>query len=237
MNFAVCLIQNPLRKEFIMTEKVNKQDTGKVLGVTYMLARKYESSPLSPEWIAALGEISRPFRWLVYGHPKNGKTTFLLQFCKDATQWAKVFYNSMEEGDSKTMQQAMQRVGMADCKPGKFLLGDRIHYPMLIARLSRPNSGDIVVIDSRDYINMTTDQYKKMVARFPKKSFIIVCWEQSGKPLGKYAKDIEYMVDMVTRVHDHVAVTNGRFGAGLIHDIWPEKKRLYNPKSLQGGLF
>lgn len=159
-------------------------------------------------------------------------------FCKMmALLGFKVYYNSMEEGDSKTMQEAMIRVGMGEITNGKFILGDRDTLQEMIEKLEK-NKAHLVVIDSRDYMKMTTDQYKQLTTRFPRKSFIIICWEQSGKPLGKYAKDIEFMVDMVTHVADHIALTNGRFGANLLFDVWPGKnRRKHGAIPQQGGLF
>jgi predicted ATP-dependent serine protease len=203
---------------------------GRTLGVNQILNKQYDSSPLDKKWLAALGEISAPFKWLVFGRPKNGKTTFVLQFCKDASEFAKVYYNSMEEGDSKTMQEALKRVNMNETKPGRFMLGDRDTFKEMCEKLKK-NRAQIVVIDSRDYMKLTTDQYKMLTTMFPRKSFIIVCWEQSGKPLGKYAKDIEFMVDMVTHVSRFTAITNGRFGAELKYRIWD------TPNNTNGQLF
>jgi predicted ATP-dependent serine protease len=195
---------------------------GRTISVSQMANKKYDSYPLNPKWEAALGEISRPFKWLVFGKPKNGKTSFIMQFCRAAAEFCKVYYNSMEEGDSKTMQQAILRADMINAPQGKFMLGDRDTFPEMMEKLKK-NRCAICVIDSRDYMKLTTDQYKKLTTTFPRKSFIIICWEQSGKPLGKYAKDIEFMVDMVTHVKQFTATTNGRFGAQLKYQIWDKK--------------
>lgn len=194
----------------------------KSLGIKSILAKTYESfSGLSQVWIDAIGEISDPFRWLIFGKPKNGKTSFILQFCKEISKFVKVYYNSMEEGDSKTMQQAFINAQMHEVQDGRFMLGDRDSFADMIEKLKK-NHARVVVIDSRDYMKLTTDQYKTLTRTFPRKSFIIICWEQSGKPLGKYAKDIEFMVDMVTHVRNFEALTRGRFGIGK-YKIWDRK--------------
>lgn len=195
---------------------------GRTLGIKTILGKTYDSYPLEDKWLAALGPISKPFRWLIFGKPKNGKTSFTLQFCKAISKISKVYYNSMEEGDSKTMQQALINAKMDEVADGRFMLGDRDSFQEMIEKLKR-NHCAVVVIDSRDYMKLTTDQYKKLTTMFPRKSFIIICWEQSGKPLGKYAKDIEFMVDMVTHVKNFEATTNGRFGAQLKYKIWDRK--------------
>ncbi|MFN7407985.1 MAG: hypothetical protein ACK5SL_15770, partial [Cyclobacteriaceae bacterium] len=69
-------------------------------------------------------------------------------------------------------------------------------------------------------------QYIKLVTLFPRKSFIIICWEQAGKPAGKFAKDIEYMVDIVVHVHDFKAKCRSRFGGNQDFVIWDKKPRV-----------
>lgn len=194
------------------------------------MAKKYDSLKLSSEWGSALGEVGDPFHWLIFGLPKNGKTTFTLKFCREmCEQGYKVYYNSMEEGDSKTFRNAIKNAGINETHSGKFILGDRDSFTEMVEKLHK-NKAKVAVIDSRDYMKLTTDQWKKLTTLFPRKCFVLICWEQSRKPLGKYAKDIEFMVDMVTHVSRFVAVTNGRYGANLKYTIWDKPKA-------EGGLF
>jgi hypothetical protein len=75
-------------------------------------------------------------------------------------------------------------------------------------------------------MKLTAQQYIKLVTLFPRKSFIIICWEQAGKPAGKFAKDIEYMVDIVVHVHDFKAKCRSRFGGGKEFTIWNRKAKV-----------
>lgn len=196
----------------------------KSLGIKGFLSKQFATYKLPEVWVQAIGEISDPFTWLVFGKPKNGKTSFLLQFCKAmCLSGVKVYYNSMEEGASKTMQDAFIRLDMASIPDGLFTLGDRDTFSEMVEKLKK-NRAKVCIIDSRDYMKLTTDQWKRLTTTFPKKSFVLVCWEQSGKPLGKYAKDIEFMVSMVTHVRNFKALTNGRFGAGLQFTIWNNQR-------------
>jgi predicted ATP-dependent serine protease len=202
---------------------------GRSLGIAQLLTKVYASMKIAAEWLAAVGEISEPFTWLIFGKPKNGKTTFVLKFCRMVIeQGYKVYYNSMEEGDSKTFVNALRNAGFTKQHAGKFILGDRDTFTEMCDKLKK-NKAKVVVIDSRDYMKLTTDQWKRLTVMFPRKCFILICWEQSGKPLGKYAKDIEFMVSMVTHVSRFTATTNGRFGSNLKYTIWD--------KGQVGGLF
>lgn len=77
-----------------------------------------------------------------------------------------------------------------------------------------------VVIDSRDFINLTCVQFKKLKLMFPRKSFIIICWESANKPAGKFAKDIEFIVDIVVHVRNFKAYPRSRFGGSKEYTIW-----------------
>ena len=196
---------------------------GRTLGVSQIMAREYRTLDFTGKWAETFGQPGNPFTMLVYGHPKNGKTSFMMQFAKSLTGFGKVFYNSIEEGDAKTIQDALSRCQMAEVPAGKFMLGDRYYYKELMEYLGTRVKGKFVFIDSRDYMNLTSHQYKKLITTFPQKCFIVICWEQAGKPAGKFAKDIEYMVDIVAHVHNYRAHVRSRFGGGSDFVIWDKK--------------
>ena len=50
--------------------------------------------------------------WFIWGSSGNGKTSFVMQLCKQLTRFGRVAYNSLEEGDDVTMQNALIRFGM-----------------------------------------------------------------------------------------------------------------------------
>lgn len=195
----------------------------RTLGISQIMNKKYHTLDFSGEWLDTFGAPSDPFHCLVFGHPKNGKTTFMMRFAKYLTGFGKVFYSSIEEGDTKTTQDAFIRERMDEIPHGKFMLGDQFQFTDLVEYLKGRNRGKFVFIDSRDYMKLTAQQYIKLVTLFPRKSFIIICWEQAGKPAGKFAKDIEYMVDMVVHVHDFKARVRSRFGGGKDYVIWNKK--------------
>ena len=62
----------------------------------------------------AFGQPEQNGVWFIWGRSGNGKTSFVLQLCKELTRYGKVAYDSLEEGDSLTMQNALMRVGMGD---------------------------------------------------------------------------------------------------------------------------
>lgn len=184
---------------------------------------QFNTLRFSGDWLEHIGEPEHNFKMLIYGHPKNGKTSYALQLAKYLTNYGKVWYNSIEEGRTKTFQDACRRNGLFDLPQRLFMMGDRYHYADTMEYLAGRDRGKFIFLDSRDYMKLTTEQYKRLTRKYPNKSFIIICWEQASKPAGKYAKDIEYMVDVVVHVEKFIAKSSGRFGGFKPYSVWPER--------------
>ncbi|MGL4907946.1 MAG: ATP-dependent serine protease, partial [Bacteroidales bacterium] len=90
--------------------------------------------PFEGEWLAALGQPEMSGSWLVYGDPKNGKTSFLLQLCKYLCEFGRVAYNTLEEGLSLSFKNAIQNAGLSSVG-GKLILLDKEPIPELKERL------------------------------------------------------------------------------------------------------
>jgi hypothetical protein len=195
---------------------------GRSIGVNTLLSKRYTTIPLAPEWIDVIGLPEVGFKQLIWGKPGQGKTTYTLQLCKELARHGKVYYNSIEQGEGKSLQDVVRLVDFSECS-GSVVFGDKDTFDEMVEKLKK-NRARFVVIDSLDYINLTTEQYKQLVAFFPKKCIIIITWEGSGgNPKSSYAQSIRYMVDIKTRIHAGVAVSNSRFGATKPHQIFGEQ--------------
>lgn len=206
----------------------------RTFGVSQIMKKKYKLIPFSGEWEETFGQPSDPFTMLVFGHPKNGKTEFCIKFAKYLTTFGKVWYNSVEQGDSKSIQDALKRNDMH--KVAGFMLGDRYHYEAMVEYLSKPKRGKFIFMDSRDYMKLTTQQWEDLVAKYPNKSFIIICWEKAGHPKGESAKDIRFQVDIVAHVRTFKAHVESRFGGSKAFVIWDKKAREVTPAPVQEQL-
>lgn len=195
------------------------------------IEKQFDCFPFEGKWRDSFAEPEKNFRMIVYGKPGNGKTEFCVQMAKYVSQFAKVYYNTYEQGVSKSMQDALKRNDMMEAA-GKVMFGDRETLPEMMKRLRRRNSAKIVFIDSRDFINLTQQQYKQLDLAFPSHAFVIVCWESNGKPKGEHAKAIEYMCDIKVRVHRFRAFPRCRYGGNQPYTIWDKKQdlTLFNPK-------
>jgi hypothetical protein len=197
-----------------------KSKSNRAIGVEDFMTKKFVTLDFDGKWRDTLGEPEANFRMLVYGHPGNGKTEFCMQFAKYLCKFdKKVYFNSFEQGISKSLQTCLERNKMREVK-GKIIFGNKESLEEMTSRLSNRNSPHFVFIDSRDYMNLTKEHYISLVERFPHKSFIIICWEDAQKPKGTHAKAIEYMADIKVHVKRFKAYPRSRFEGNQVYTIW-----------------
>ncbi len=192
----------------------------RAIGIKEFYNKQFQTYNFSNDWLKHIGNPERNFKAIIYGLSGNGKTDYAIKFSKYlALLGAKVYYNSFEEGISCTLQDAIIRNELMEVQ-GKITFGDKETLDEMIHRLKKRNSANVIVIDSRDYMNLTTEQYKHLIDLFPRKAFILLCWSAGGKPKGEYAKAIEYMCDIKIQVYNFVAHPRSRFGGNEKFIIW-----------------
>lgn len=197
----------------------------RVLGVNQVLSKQYKVLDNVPEWIQnTIGTLPDPFYIQVIGRPKNGKTSLIMNLVRSLAEQFDCFYNSLEEGDSKTIQDAYIRSDM-QAVAGKVMLGDGFYFNDLMDYLHGAGKRKkIVVIDSLDYMKLTKLQYIKLIETFPSKSFIVICWGgRKGKDFvcdDYYGNQIKHMMGAIIGVEGFVAETIGRYGPTEPYTIW-----------------
>jgi len=188
-------------------------------GITDFLNKSYKELEFSGEWFDSFGNPEKNFKCCIYGSSGNGKTEFTIKFTKWLAQFGKVYYNSHEQKFSKSLRDALVRNKMQEVN-GKVIFADGESFEEMKVRLSKRNSPAFIVIDSRDYMNLTIDQFKELIETFPHKSFIVICWSSGSKPKGTHAEGIEYMCDIKIFVKDFIAKVRSRFGGTKPYVIW-----------------
>ena len=141
--------------------------------VMQVLTTKYNKMEFTGDWQKVFGQPELSGAWIFYGKSFNGKTTFVMQLCKYLTNFGKVAYNSLEEGQSETIKQAMLRVNMREVAR-KIVLLDREPISELKLRLSKKKSPKIIVIDSLQYSRLTYPEYITLKEEFPNHLFIFI---------------------------------------------------------------
>jgi len=194
----------------------------RAIGISDFMSRTFSTYDFQGAWKETFGEPEKNMRVIIWGNPGNGKTEFCIQLAKYLASFTKVYYNSFEQGVCKTLQDALHRNKMLEVN-GKVIFGDQETFEEMMERLQGRNAPQVCIIDSRDYINLTTGQFKQLIEAHPRKCFVVICWEAGGKPRGEYAKQIAYMCDVKIHVRDFIAYPRSRFGGNQKFIIWDRR--------------
>lgn len=193
---------------------------------------KFKELDFDGEWLREIGKPEMTGSWIIMGPPKNGKSTFAMMVAKYMTKFSRVYYNSIEEGRSKTIQLTQRRVGMKGTKG--FSLAKE-NFDQMYIRLSQPKSPNIVIVDSLQFMGLKFSEYKKLKEEFPDKIFIYTSHVDGRKPEGKVAQGIWRDSNVVARVEGRRAFIESRFepnGKGYIdidaeyaNEYWQGQRR------------
>lgn len=207
-----------------MPKKINR-----AYSVSNVLSKKFNPLGFTGEWESTLGKPDKAFSALIWGGTTNGKTEAAIKFAKYLTNFGKVAYDSLEQGLSATIQQALIRNHM-DTLGNSFMLLDREPFDELIIRMSKPKSPDFLFIDSVQYTRITKAQYYQLKELMLKKGKGII-WVSQAKgslPKGALADDIMFDVDLKLWVEGFKLFPDGRLnGGGEPFVIWAQKAAKY----------
>ena len=122
-------------------EKRDNKKAGmrRALNVRDILNKKYDVFPFEGKWKDAFDTPEVRGCWFVWGNSGNGKTSFVMQLCKELCKYDRVAFNSLEEGTSLTVQNNLRRFGMAEVSRHLAFIKEDI--PTLKIRLRRQSSG------------------------------------------------------------------------------------------------
>ena len=177
--------------------------------------------PFDGEWRAMVGCPELTGSWIVWGSSGNGKTRFALQLAKYLCRFGRVAYNSLEEGLSLSMQEAIKQVGMTDPDvKRRFCLLDKESIKDVEIRLGQRRAPRIVIIDSLQYTGMTYADYKKLRDAHRSTLFIFISHAEGTEPKGSVAKSIRYDANVKISVSNFRAVAQSRYGGGAEYVIW-----------------
>lgn len=165
----------------------------KALSPSDILKMNISSLSLSEEWSRVFGEPSRTGVWAIWGDTGSGKTSFCLELAKELSKYGKVAFNSLEQGVSLTMQNAIRRHQMDRIPTGRFQLISE-DMETLSARLSRKHSSDFVIIDSVQYTGFKIKDFREFKRRHQNKLLIFVSQMKAGRPDGYIAKKWSMML-------------------------------------------
>ena len=195
---------------------------GRALSVSDLLNKRYKMFQFEGIWKDAFDCPERYGVWFIWGNSGNGKTTFLLELVKYLAGFTKVAYNSFEEGSAHTMQKAFRNVGMSEVAK-KVILIEGESMEEISARLEKPKSPDVMVIDSFQYSQLNYRSYIEFKKKHPKKLIIFISHADGKQPSGRAAKSVMYDSTLKIYVEGYKAISKGRYiGETGEYIIWPE---------------
>jgi len=177
--------------------------------------------PFEGPWLDAVGCPEIGSTWIIWGESFNGKTRFAMQLAKYMAGFVKVGYDSLEEGLSKTIREAVLGCAMQDVSRN-FLLLNKESIPELKARMQIKKSPDVLIIASLQYSGLKYADYKVLRDAFPRKTFIFISHADGRLPKGSVANDIRYDASVKVYVEGYKAFPNSRYGGGKEYVIWPK---------------
>jgi len=195
----------------------------------------FDTAPFEGDWLAAFGRPELKGTWTIFGSSGSGKTTFALMLCKYLSQFGRVMYDSLEQGLSRSMQLAWERVGMREAGRG-VVFADRVQLEELRERLSKPKSAQMVIIDSVTAMQgFRKGDYADLVRDFPRKLFVFIAHEKNHKAFPAVAEYVRCLSDVKICVEGYAARVVSRYATGPGYDfvIWEDGYRSYHIKELE----
>ncbi len=191
------------------------------------MRRKKPRLKFTGPWKEAFGEPGKTGIWVVWGNSGNGKTSFVMQLCKELAKFGRVAYNSLEEGDDVSMQDTLMRFDIPDLG-NRFQLLNCEPIDEMEERMNSKRSPDFYIVDSLQYSRMSYPRYQSFKEAHKDKLVIFVSHAKGKEPKGGAAESIAYDATQKIWVEGYRAITKGRsIGPKGYYTIWEEGARKY----------
>lgn len=198
----------------------------KALSVRDILRMKKKTLAFTGAWNEAFGLPEAVGVWFIWGHSGNGKTSFVMQLCKELCKFGNVAYDSLEEGYSLTMINTLKRYNMMEVNKKFVLIQENIND--IEVRMNKRKSPDFYVIDSMQYTQMNYARYIKLKEAHKDKLIIIISHARGNNPEGRSANGVMYDAALKIWIEGYKAVSKGRFIGNVgSYTIWDEGAKRY----------
>lgn len=188
-----------------------------------LVNQKFVLLPFRGEWELLMGKPEEGFSMMIHGEPKNGKSSFLIQFAKYLTNLGDVLYVSSEEYGSVTLQNLVKYY----MNP---LPSNITFSPSLKAQgVKNISEYDFVILDSINDLKVSIEEFKKLKEENPKTSFIITLQHNKAGDF-KGGKEWEHLVQTIAEIANwEVKIIRNRYGVkGSVSFYDPEFEKKVN---------
>lgn len=186
---------------------LNPQELGKlpeVMSSQQLLSMEFETIDIQGRWKELIGDPSIGFSMMVYGQPKSGKSTLMMEFAQYLAQnHGNTLYVAIEEGFGYTLKDKIQRVGAKSTN-----LSFAADMP------SSLEGQNFVFIDSISRGEMELEDLIKLQEKYPKIGFIYIFHTTKD---GRFRGGNHYAheVDVIVEVSPEEIKSSGRFGPAV----------------------
>ena len=165
---------------------------------------EFETIGIQGRWKELIGDPSIGFSMMVYGQPKSGKSTLMMEFAQYLAQnHGNTLYVAIEEGFGYTLKDKIQRVGAKSTN-----LSFAADIP------SSLEGQNFVFIDSISRGGMELEDLIKLQEKYPKIGFIYIFHTTKD---GRFRGGNHYAheVDVIVEVSPEEIKSSGRFGPAI----------------------
>ncbi|PSL06569.1 hypothetical protein [Cecembia rubra] len=200
----------------------------RALSVNDILSKQYELIEFEGEWYQAFSKPENRGVWFIWGNSGNGKTSFVLQMIKELSKYFRIVFNSLEEGDGHTIQNAFIREGMNEAAKKLIITSESMSD--LGKRLGKRKSPEVAVIDSYQYTEMSFKDYLRFKNKHPDKLLIFISQADGKRPMGRAAVSVMYDASLKIWIEGYRAFSKGRYIGpnGGTYTIFEEGAALYH---------
>ena len=171
--------------------------------------------PFTGEWFDSFGTPATTGSWIMYGTTGSGKTSFALKLAKYLTNFDRVLYWSLEQGNSQTFQKSWKREKMKDCGTDIMLADEEEDFNSIVKKMNARRGQNILIIDSLTPLKgkmFNIIAYERFRKRMKGKLIIWLSHEKNGLPDTKVGDYILKLADLKMRVEGFTVMTNSRAG-------------------------
>ncbi|MDR3327760.1 MAG: ATP-dependent serine protease [Prevotellaceae bacterium] len=204
-----------------------------------LIASKHETMAFTGCWLDSLGTPAPSGSWMIYGKSGSGKTSFALQLSKYLSQFDRILFWSIEQGNTASFHRSWMRTKMGECgknitvaDENELLLDETHMFDSIVSKMnSKKSSIGILVIDSVTPLrakNFDIRKYESLRKRLKNKLLIWISHEKMGLPDTKVGDYILKMSEIKMHCKGFKVFINTRTGDKL-HDfvIWEEGAKEY----------
>jgi len=185
----------------------------RVISISELLATKRKLMGFEGVWLNHLGNPERSGAWLIWGKSAHGKSTYVVKLMRYMAEKNKVLFYCLEERNGESIAKKMIEFNMSAVSKNFGMLQSEPLEDM-IARLKKPKSAHVIVIDSLQYLGIEKSDYINLQALFPDKLFIYISHADGMKPLGSLASFVRYDASIKIHVNGFLARADSRYFTG-----------------------